>query len=84
MHSWHDGMKWPPGQAEKVTTEIHGIIHGRVENVEFAASVYEHFDQSYRTNDGVDDKRVSTQPKNELGVVAPIEGNGVVGPIEGN
>lgn len=46
------------------------------------ASIYKHFGQSYRTNDGVDDKWVSTRLRNVLGVVGPIEGNDMIGLVE--
>jgi hypothetical protein len=48
------------GRPETVLVEAHGIIRGEVEDVEPATSMFEHFGQSYRADNGVDDKRVST------------------------
>jgi hypothetical protein len=71
-------MKWSPERAKAVSVKTHGIIHGRVENVESAASIYKHFAQPYRTNYRVDDKRVSTRLRIVLGVVGLIEGNEMI------
>lgn len=71
-------MKRSPERAEAVSVKTRGIIRGRVENVEFVASIYKHFGQSHRTNDGVDDKRVSTRLRIVLGVVGLIEGNEMI------
>jgi hypothetical protein len=75
-------MKWPRGRAKAVPTDTHGVIHGRVENAESTSSVHEHFGQLYCPDDQVDDKLVSTRPRNALGAIEPIEGNGVVGLFE--
>lgn len=78
----HDAMKWSPGWPEVVSTKSHGIVHGRVEDVDRATSIHEHFGQSCHTKDGINDKGASAWLGNVLGVVGLIERNGMVRPIE--
>lgn len=67
-----------PGRLEAVLVEAHGIVCDKVEDVEPATSIYEHFGQSYHADNGVDDKQVSTWPWKVLRAVELIKSNGMV------
>ena len=78
----HDAMKRRSGWAEGCPVIAHHIERLGVHNVEAAASIDQHFGESFWADDWVNHKRISSRVWDSIQMVGPIEGYGGLRPPE--